>query len=1433
MKKFVTNVLFVSMLLFAFTMNAQHVVQPPLMGWSSWNTYGFQINDSVIQAQADAMVELGFKECGYNHINIDDGFFGGRDSDGNLLIHPERFPNGLRPLVDYIHSLGLKAGIYSDAGRNTCASYWGNPKDTIGRGVGLYGHDEADFDLYFNPEKCNFDFIKIDYCGADAGNNDEGLDLNVEQRYKDIANAIKAVGRNDVTWNICRWAFPGTWACEIADSWRTTEDIYLGWESVKSIINQSLYLSAYTTYGHYNDMDMLEVGRGLTEEEDKTHFGMWCIMSSPLLIGCDMNDIKGNALSLMQNKELIALNQNTLGQQAYVVKRENGCYVLVKDAEELQDRKRAVAFYNPTNSAAAISINFSALDLAGNIKVRDLFEREDVGVKSGSMSVEVPAHGTRIYLLDAEERLERTVYEAETAWLTKYQELKNHETENTATYLDSEICSGGVKVGYLGATAENDLQWRNVYSFEGGEYVMRLSFITGDNRSFKISVNGGEPIETTVNSGGWGTVGTKDYNIVLNKGNNVIRLFAESGWLPDIDCMRLTSLNAPVVPKGDYPVVFDKEQDYTNSSRRLNSVSLNTPSGGEQTLQLPTPLKVYSLVDNGCFNAMPGEVVTPTFGFTGNWMNGFVYIDRGQDGAFEAVLNADGSIPAGSDIMAFSYAEPVLGGAGYNSLGERVTNTNVLNPPAFTIPTDLAPGFYRMRYKVDWASIDPAGRIEDGNGIIKNGGAVCDVAINVHNANGTLSVKAENGRLLAVDDTALPAEVPFGQSLALKIVPDEGYALDYVELRHGHNLDGENVLHGVQQYAVSSVPAFLLKGDVLTIPAEFIDGDVELRAVFVESIETGVAGEYSLAFEKEAARVGGAAAVLSLKAGATSWTQNISGSESYCDYTESFFTLSNTKSLEVSVAESASALNYYLYVDLNNDGSFVPLFNKEGLPAVSSELVSYSYYNGKDSDGNSVDVSNKMLPLVTLPDALPYGVYRARIVGDVNNILPQGTIDLPERGGVVVDFLLNIVDGNCSLKLYTTNGTILGGGNTALPLNITPLATALDIKLLPSVPGFAADEVVVRYGHALEGEQFVNGNKQWAEERFDVSSDALTIPCEFTAGDVAVFADFKPVADSEWQLVFSDEFNAEDYSQPLDEKWMRCQRYGATWNRWLSNSEEVIYIKDGNLVARAIPNPDTASDPVPMITGGIKSNNRFGFTYGYVEARILTGSWIGNFPAFWLMPEDQSAGWPDCGEIDVWETIDTEQRSYHTVHSNWTYDLGQTGNPRSSFNVAVNNDRYHTYGLMWDETSLVWYVDGKEVGRYEKSSNQSMLSQGQWPFDKHFHIILNQSVGNGAWAKDADVTHTYETLFDWVRVYQKPGMLNTDGTVGVVGVDEERQVDVRIVEGGVRVAADAPANVEVYDLAGRKVAETYVRDVLFIPLAQGAYIIENCKVFVK
>ncbi|MBQ5730168.1 MAG: hypothetical protein IIV57_00960, partial [Bacteroidaceae bacterium] len=521
----------------------------------------------------------------------------------------------------------------------------------------------------------------------------------------------------------------------------------------------------------------------LTEEEDKTHFGMWCIMSSPLLIGCDLNDIKGNALALMQNDELIALNQNKLGLQAYVVKKQGGYYVLVKDVETLQGKKRAVAFYNPSNAKVEANVDFALLDLAGSVKVRDLFEREDLGVFRDELAAQVPAHGTRIYLLEADKRLERTLYEAETAWLSRYQEIKDNDKELTAIYSSDAACSGGTKVGWLGNTAENDLQWRNVFSNEGGEYTMSIAFITGENRTFKISVNGGEAIETTVNSGGWNTVGTKSYKITLNKGNNTIRLYTDSGWMPDIDCMTLEAENVPEVPEeNNYPINFNKNQNYTHASRRLNSVSLNS-----QTISLPTPLKVYSLVDTPTFSAKAGETVTAKFGFSSDWMHGFVYLDCGQDGSFEATLGENASIPEGSDIMAFSYAEQELGsGEGYNSAGDRVNNSNVLNPPSFVIPENLKDGFYRMRYKVDWASIDPAGRPEDGNGILKNGGAICDVRLNVHSDKCGIEAKCNNGTVTTADGKALTGySHNFGTALAIKIVPNEGYVCNAITIRHG------------------------------------------------------------------------------------------------------------------------------------------------------------------------------------------------------------------------------------------------------------------------------------------------------------------------------------------------------------------------------------------------------------------------------------------------------------------------------------------------------------------------------------------------------------------------------------------------------------------------------------------------------------------------
>ncbi len=535
----------------------------PTMGWSSWNSFGHRINQDIIRSQAEAMAQTGLRKAGYLYINIDDGAFKGRDDDGNLVIHPTRFPEGMKPVVDYIHSLGLKAGTYSDAGRHTCASFHNG--DVDGLGTGLYEHDQQDIDFLFKD--LGFDFIKVDFCGGDANQNVDKLGLDEQERYTAVGEALKATGREGLRYNVCRWAYPGTWVNDVASSWRTTQDIYLGWESVKDIIGQNLYLSAYCRHGGFNDMDMLEVGRGLTREEDKTHFGMWCIMSSPLLIGCDMTSIDETALALLTNPELIALNQDPLALQAYVVGCEKGVYTLVKDVDELHGLTRAVAFYNPGDSEQTATLAFFDVNLGGKVKVRDLFERADAGTFEGSMSVTLPPHSTRIFRLEADERYERHLYEAETAWLSAYQELANNEAVQSAIYVAADGLSGGAKAGWLGQRADNDLIWRDVYSADGGDYELTLGVISGADRYFTLEVNGAEIGRFNGNSGSWDTPATITADVTLKKGDNEVRLYTTGDWMPDVDYMQ-------IVPKGTTDVYAHKLAATIARARSIDSGAL-------------------------------------------------------------------------------------------------------------------------------------------------------------------------------------------------------------------------------------------------------------------------------------------------------------------------------------------------------------------------------------------------------------------------------------------------------------------------------------------------------------------------------------------------------------------------------------------------------------------------------------------------------------------------------------------------------------------------------------------------------------------------------------------------------------------------------------------------------------------------------------------
>ena len=527
----------------------------PLMGWSSWNTFALDISEDIIVGVARTMATNGLKAAGYAYVNIDDGFFDGHGPDGRLRIHPQRFPNGMKGTVDGIHALGMKAGTYSDAGSNTCGSMGG---DKAGIGAGLYGHDAADCKLHFN--ELGFDFIKVDYCGGRKQRLEE------RARYTEIANAIKATGRSDVRLNICRWAFPGTWAAQIAGSWRTTRDIRANWESVRDIIAENLYLSAYASPGHFNDLDMLEVGQikgavksafgksgdtGMTLDEEVTHFGMWCILSSPLVLGNDVRIIPPATLKLVTNPYLVRMNQDPLGLQAYVAAREGDAYVLVKDAEERFGTARYVALYNAGDEAHMFTVSARTLDLAGKVEVFDLVERADMGEFEDEASITVRPHAAKFYLLDAERRLDREIYEAETAYLTDYSEIDDSsfgsagsgELQGRAYCKARDGASGGVLAANLGRRDSNDLVWKDVRVSEAGRYELAFRCSSPEVRKFLVQIDGGEraALKCQATADGFAEV---CYRPELSAGIHTVRLTNPYAPMPDIDCMRISRITA-------------------------------------------------------------------------------------------------------------------------------------------------------------------------------------------------------------------------------------------------------------------------------------------------------------------------------------------------------------------------------------------------------------------------------------------------------------------------------------------------------------------------------------------------------------------------------------------------------------------------------------------------------------------------------------------------------------------------------------------------------------------------------------------------------------------------------------------------------------------------------------------------------------------------
>lgn len=538
---------------------------------------------------------------------------------------------------------------------------------------------------------------------------------------------------------------------------------------------------------------------------------------------------------------------------------------------------------------------------------------------------------------------------------------------------------------------------------------------------------------------------------------------------------------------------------------------------------------------------------------------------------------------------------------------------------------------------------------------------------------------------------------------------------------------------------------------------------------------------------------------------------------------------------------TGSPMHGYLYVDLDNDGQFTADISENGKPDVSSELLSYTYFNGKNSLGQNLsdaDSAGVVLPAFTIPEDLPEGNYRARYKIDWDNANPAGQWteggenQIDAKGGYVVDFLLNVHPERSKLDIRTLNGYIMGKGNKGVSETIA-YGEQLALMTTPFNREYAVENMFIRHGHNLDGDQFICGNRQWSEDTLEVRN-AYTLTKEQANGDVRITLEFEPVGNPVNKLVFSDEFNAPDGTYPDADKWVNPTRYSAAWNRFIAQTEEgrrlTGYIKDGKLVMHCMPNPletetDRNGQKLDMISGAVESHGKFDFHYGRVEARIKTNPYTGNFPAFWMMPSKQPLGWPNDGEIDIWEQINTENKSYHTIHSKWGNTLGHANDPVKSGSAATQADEYHVFALQWTNKMLTWFVDGKKVFSYAKSKKTDALNNGQWPFDNDFYIILNQSVGNGSWASAPDLGHTYTTLFDWVRVYQQ-----VDPTG--IGQTTTSAFDFYVGKNHVRLVAPEKQWVTICSAQGQVMYHKELQGNETVTLPHGVYVINKQKVVI-
>jgi len=383
------------------SVNAQkyeELAKTPPMGWNSWNKFACDINEEIIRGVADKMVESGLRDAGYVYLNLDDCWHGKRDSLGFITADPVKFPSGIKALADYIHSKGLKIGIYSDAGRQTCG---GRP--------GSLGHEYQDALTY---AKWGIDYLKYDWCNTE--------DVNPIGAYNLMRDALRAAGR-PILFSMCEWgnSKPWTWAKDTGHMWRTTGDIFNcfdcvdehpGWKAfgVLQILDMQEGLRKYAGPGHWNDPDMLEVGNGQKVNQDRAHFSMWCMLAAPLILGNDIRNMSDETKAIIMNKDVIAIDQDTLGVQGLKVTSQDGIEVWLKP---LAGGDWAFCLLNRSTVDKEFDIHWQKFNIDDEISkrstnfynttyvIKNLWTKKVEGSTKKDKKVSVPAQDVLLYRL--------------------------------------------------------------------------------------------------------------------------------------------------------------------------------------------------------------------------------------------------------------------------------------------------------------------------------------------------------------------------------------------------------------------------------------------------------------------------------------------------------------------------------------------------------------------------------------------------------------------------------------------------------------------------------------------------------------------------------------------------------------------------------------------------------------------------------------------------------------------------------------------------------------------------------------------------------------------------------------------------------------------------------------------------------------------------